>query len=123
MVSTADVEHIEATSGPQQRSLLVDARIPERFLGDVEPLDARAGLIPGAIDLLNGLNIAPDGLYRSIEKLKEVHLPLLQASDPVMYCGSGIAARHNLLMLHLLGHDSGRLYAASRRSRGVTRAD
>lgn len=108
MVSTADVEHIEATSGPQQRSLLVDAR---------------AGHIPGAIDLLNGLNIAPDGLYRSIEKLKEVHLPLLQASDLVMYCGSGIAARHNLLMLHLLGHDSGRLYAASRRSRGVTRAD
>lgn len=69
MVSTADVEHIEATSGPQQRSLLVDARIPERFLGDVEPLDARAGHIPGAIDLFNGLNIAPDGLYRSNEKL------------------------------------------------------
>lgn len=112
-VGVKEVEAVVALSGGQDRPLLIDARAPERFRGEVEPLDARAGHIPGAINLFNGLNLGPDGLHRSVDELGEIYSSLLATNEVIMYCGSGIAACHNLLMLHLLGHDSGRLYAGS----------
>jgi thiosulfate/3-mercaptopyruvate sulfurtransferase len=113
VVSAADVEAVVAEADPTARPVLIDARAPERFRGEVEPLDARAGHIPGAINLFNGLNLGPDGLHRTVAELREIYASLLDTNDVIMYCGSGVAACHNLLMLHLLGHDSGRLYAGS----------
>ena len=113
VVTATDVERVVAISDPQRRPLLVDARAPERFRGEVEPLDARAGHIPGAINLFNGLNCGADGLHRPLQELREIYRPLREAKEVVMYCGSGVAACHNLLMLHLMGDDSAQLYAGS----------
>jgi thiosulfate/3-mercaptopyruvate sulfurtransferase len=113
VVTATDVERVMAASDPQKRPLLVDARAPERFRGEVEPLDPRAGHIPGAINLFNGLNCDADGLHRPLQELREIYRPLTEAKDVVMYCGSGVAACHNLLILHLMGDDSAQLYAGS----------
>jgi thiosulfate/3-mercaptopyruvate sulfurtransferase len=113
VVTAEDVERVLASTGPHNPTLLVDARAPERFRGEVEPFDARAGHIPGAINLFNGLNLGPDGLHRPLEELRQIYRPVIEATDPIMYCGSGIAACHNLLMLHILGEGSARLYAGS----------
>jgi thiosulfate/3-mercaptopyruvate sulfurtransferase len=113
VVRAEDVERVLASADPQDRTLLVDARAPERFRGEVEPFDPRAGRIPGAINVFNGLNVGPDGLHRSLDELRQIYRPVLEATAPIIYCGSGIAACHNLLMLHLLGEDSARLYAGS----------
>lgn len=79
---------------------LVDARAPERWRGETEPIDPVAGRIPGA---------------RNRFFLDESALPaeLLDASDLVVYCGSGVTACAVLYELYLAGRDDARLYPGS----------
>jgi thiosulfate/3-mercaptopyruvate sulfurtransferase len=79
--------------------VLVDARAPERFRGEVEPIDKVAGRIPGA---RNHYFAAPQPLPRE----------LLEADDVVVYCGSGVTACVDVLELSLAGRDA-RLYPGS----------
>lgn len=108
-----DAAVVAAGLGASDAPLLVDARAPERFRGEVEPLDARAGHIPGAINLFNGSLLGSDGRHRPLEELQTICAPILQAPEAVMYCGSGVAACHLLFAAHLLGRDDLRLYAGS----------
>jgi len=80
--------------------LLVDARAPERWRGETEPIDPVAGRIPGA---------------RNRFFLDESPLPqeLVAAPDLVVYCGSGVTACAVLHELHLAGRDDARLYPGS----------
>jgi thiosulfate/3-mercaptopyruvate sulfurtransferase len=80
--------------------MLVDARAPERWRGEVEPLDPVAGRIPGA---------------RNRFFLDEAPLPqdLLDAGELVVYCGSGVTACAVLHELHLAGRTDARLYPGS----------
>src|SRR5439155_20629429 len=85
---------------------LVDARAPERYRGEVEPLDKVAGHIPGAANHFFQANIGADGLFRSPEDLRERlqrAIGEVPADHVVAYCGSGVTACHNLLALEHAG--------------------
>ncbi|MEO5771124.1 MAG: sulfurtransferase [Burkholderiaceae bacterium] len=95
---------------------LVDARPPERFRGEVEPLDAAAGHIPGAHSRFFKSNLAADGRFKPADALRAEWLPLLagrEARDVVQQCGSGVTACHNLLALAHAGLGDSMLYPGS----------
>jgi thiosulfate/3-mercaptopyruvate sulfurtransferase len=95
--------------------LLLDARASERYRGEVEPIDPRAGHIPGARNapFTGNLTSGAVAVFRSADELRRRYSELgAGARTPVVYCGSGVTACHDLLALHLAGLP-GRLYAGS----------
>jgi thiosulfate/3-mercaptopyruvate sulfurtransferase len=103
-------------SSPQSRARkLFDARAPERFRGDVEPLDPVSGHIPGAVNLPFAENLK-DGRFRSPADLRERFAAALDGTSPeeaVVYCGSGVTACHDVLAFAHAGLPLPRLYAGS----------
>jgi thiosulfate/3-mercaptopyruvate sulfurtransferase len=100
---------------PRQR-LLLDARAPARYRGEQEPIDPVAGRIPGALNRFNMDNVRGDGRFKSPEDLKREFQQVLGARAPgevINYCGSGVAACHNLLAMELAGLRGAKLYAGS----------
>lgn len=95
-------------------AVLVDARAPERFAGEVEPLDPVAGHIPGAMNVDTSRNLAPDGTFRSPSELRQLYAEIgaVPGADVAAYCGSGVTATHDLLALAVAGVDAA-LYPAS----------
>jgi thiosulfate/3-mercaptopyruvate sulfurtransferase len=96
--------------------LLVDARAPARYRGEQEPIDPVAGRIPGARNRFNMDNVSPQGTFKSAEQLQREFQAVLGGCAPsevVHYCGSGVAACHNLLAMELAGLPGGRLFAGS----------
>jgi thiosulfate/3-mercaptopyruvate sulfurtransferase len=93
---------------------LVDARDPERFRGEVEPVDPVAGHIPGAVNVPTGTNLRRDGTFRDADELRALYAAAgVDGSRPVAaYCGSGVTAAHDLLALAAAGVD-GALYPGS----------
>jgi thiosulfate/3-mercaptopyruvate sulfurtransferase len=93
---------------------LLDARAAERYRGENEPIDPRAGHIPGARSAPFSANLAgKPAVFRSSPELRELYAALgAEAAPPIVYCGSGVTACHDLLALHLAGL-SGALYAGS----------
>jgi thiosulfate/3-mercaptopyruvate sulfurtransferase len=94
---------------------LLDARAGERYRGEKEPVDPKAGHIPGALSAPWAENLGPDGKFKSPEELRERFAALGAAGDEgaVVYCGSGVNATHDLLAMELAGLKTGRLYAGS----------
>jgi len=96
--------------------LLLDARAGERFRGEVEPLDPRAGHIPGACNHPFMQNLAVDGRFQPREVLAAQFRALLGDRLPaevVHMCGSGVSACHNLLAMDHAGLSGSRVYAGS----------
>jgi len=94
--------------------LLLDARAGERYRGETEPIDARAGHIPGALSAPWSANLGADGRFLDADALREHYASLGAVERPaVAYCGSGLSATHDLLALELAGIDGGRLYEGS----------
>jgi thiosulfate/3-mercaptopyruvate sulfurtransferase len=92
---------------------LVDARAPERFRGEVEPVDPVAGHIPGAVNVPTGANLAADGTFRSAEELRAVYDGVVGSDGRVAaYCGSGVTATQNILALAVAGIEAA-LYPGS----------
>ncbi|MGH3092245.1 MAG: sulfurtransferase [Gaiellaceae bacterium] len=94
---TIEVDELAAQLG-EGRLTIVDARLPERYRGEVEPIDPVAGRIPGA---------------RNVPFTEELPPDLLDADEIVAYCGSGITAAVVLLRLARAGRDDARLYPGS----------
>jgi thiosulfate/3-mercaptopyruvate sulfurtransferase len=95
---------------------LVDARAPERYRGEIEPLDPVPGHIPGAVNRHYQLNVAADGTWRSPDELHEDLHEVLGVAAPdrvIAYCGSGVSACHDLLALERAGLPGARLYPGS----------
>ncbi|WP_442776440.1 sulfurtransferase [Sphaerotilus montanus] len=107
-VITADA--LQAQLG---RVTLIDARAPERYRGDVEPLDPVAGHIPGALNRPFSANLGVDGRFHAPETLRAAFTPLLGAGEVVHQCGSGVTACHNLLAMEIAGLPAATLYAGS----------
>jgi thiosulfate/3-mercaptopyruvate sulfurtransferase len=97
-------------------TLLVDARGPDRFEGQSEPIDRVAGHIPGATNHFYRWNLAGDGTLLPRDALREKFTTLLGGHTPeeaVVYCGSGVSACHNLLAMEHAGLHGTRLYVGS----------
>jgi thiosulfate/3-mercaptopyruvate sulfurtransferase len=125
----AKAPRFEATSYPGKKSLptldasslsaslaslhLVDARAPARWRGEQEPIDPVAGRIPGAKNRFNMDNVNADGTFKSPSQLKAEFEKVLQGRESVHYCGSGVAACHNLLAMEVAGVPGGKLYPGS----------
>lgn len=82
---------------------LIDARAPERFGGHSEPLDARAGHIPGAINIHHASHLDDDGTHLPVADLRDHFAGIEAGQSPIAYCGSGVSACHNLLVMCILG--------------------
>jgi len=96
---TVDAAELEPRLG-EAGLVLVDARAPERYRGEVEPVDPVAGHIPGAVNVP----------YAAAADLRE---DILRADEVVVYCGSGVTACVDLLELAAAGRPDARLYAGS----------
>jgi thiosulfate/3-mercaptopyruvate sulfurtransferase len=97
-------------------SLVLDARAGQRFSGEVEPLDTRAGHIPGSLNRPFGSNLDLNGRFKKQETLRAEYLELLGGRNPrsvVHSCGSGVTACHNLFAMELAGLEGSRLYPGS----------
>jgi thiosulfate/3-mercaptopyruvate sulfurtransferase len=95
---------------------LVDARAPERYRGDTEPIDKTPGHIPGAVNHFFQWNLDERGIFRTPEQLRAKLRETIGDVPPdhvVCYCGSGVTACHNLLALEHAGLRGARLYPGS----------
>ncbi len=110
-VSANDLERALGT----EKYMILDAREPKRFSGQEEPLDKKAGHIPGATNRFLGLNLS-DGCFKSKDLLRAEFDSLLHernVSDVVHSCGSGVTACHNLFAMEYAGLSGSRLYPGS----------
>ncbi len=108
---SADALHAELGRG-----VLIDARAPERYRGEVESLDPVAGHIPGALNRPFAANLDAQGHFLAPEALQAAFAPLLAGRVPsvvVHQCGSGVTACHNLLAMEVAGLAGSRLYPGS----------
>jgi len=96
--------------------LLIDARSADRYRGENEMIDTKAGHIPGAISSPFVNNLTSDGYFLSQDELRAYYKNILgesNASDAVVYCGSGVTATHNILAMYYAGLGMARLYPGS----------
>ena len=98
------------------QALVLDARAGGRYRGESDPVDPRAGHIPGARNApyAGNLTEGPTPVLRTPAELRARFAALgAETQPPIVYCGSGVTACHNLLALELAGLPGGRLYAGS----------
>ncbi|MGA0019013.1 MAG: sulfurtransferase [Steroidobacteraceae bacterium] len=110
----ANVDDVVAALGHSTMHL-VDARGADRFAGENESMDARAGHVPGAVNHPFATNLTA-GRLQAPDTLRERWLATLDGRDPkemVAMCGSGVSACHNLLAMELAGLPGARLYPGS----------
>ncbi len=93
--------------------VLVDSRVKERYLGEIEPIDPIAGHIPGAInypwqEVTHSNGYIQPGQYQQ-NRWEKLH----NKNEIIVYCGSGVTACVNLLSLAIAGIDNTKLYAGS----------
>jgi thiosulfate/3-mercaptopyruvate sulfurtransferase len=96
---TVDAEELAGRLG-EPGLVVVDARMPERYRGEVEPIDPVGGRIPGAVSW-------------PYTRAAEVPAALLDAEEIVVYCGSGVTACVDLLALAQAGRPDAKLYPGS----------
>ncbi len=96
--------------------VLVDARDAARYRGEVEPIDARAGHIPGTGNLPYAACLAADGSWLDGDSLRDRFAPLLGEAPGAPWatmCGSGVTACHLAISGLLAGYAEPRLYVGS----------
>ena len=112
LVSATDVEKIRQDPA----YLLIDARAPQRFSGETEPIDTIAGHIPGALNRFYAKNLTPVEVFKSPTRLRAEFDQLLKdtpAENVVVYCGSGVTSCHHLLAMEMVELKGARLYPGS----------
>ena len=106
----------ELASAQAAGDLLVDARAAPRYRGEQEPIDPRAGHVPGALNRPFSANVTSGGRFRPPAELRPELEALFRgrpASRLIAMCGSGVTACHLLLALEVAGLPGARLYAGS----------
>jgi thiosulfate/3-mercaptopyruvate sulfurtransferase len=102
----------DAAAALAHDGVLVDVRAPERYRGEVEPVDAVAGHIPGAVNLPTAGNLGPDGRFLDADALR-ARFAGLPASGVGVYCGSGVNAAHTAFAMTLAGLPTPALFVGS----------
>ena len=95
---------------------LIDARAPERFRGEIEPIDRVPGHIPGAVNLPYQGNVDERGVFRPESEIRsrlQESMAGRPADHTICYCGSGVTACQNLLALEHVGLTGAKLYPGS----------
>jgi thiosulfate/3-mercaptopyruvate sulfurtransferase len=108
-----DLEDLERERSAR---LLIDARAPERFRGEVEPFDPVKGRIPGARNHPTSASLSSEGRFLAPSELRRRFESILSgrsAESAISYCGSGVTACHNLLAMEVAGLRGARLYPGS----------
>lgn len=102
-----EMDAVQARSRGEAQGALVDSRAPERYRGDVEPIDPQAGHVPGASNL-PFTNHLVDGRFPDeiVDRFKDLE-------DPIFYCGSGVTACHNVLAMEAAGYPTPKLWNGS----------
>ena len=103
---------IQGVRERSEQTVLLDSRAAERYRGEVEPLDPKAGHIPGALSFFYKENLAADMTMLPVKKLQE-RIADFAKQDIIVYCGSGVTACTNLLAFHAAGRTDVKLYAGS----------
>ena len=113
-MAVSATEVLAAADDPASRVL--DARAPERYRGEVEPIDRVAGHVPGARNHPFGLSLDPQGRFLPPDALRDALTASLAGVAPqraIAYCGSGVTACHLLLAFEHAGLPGARLYPGS----------
>ena len=116
LARTATADSLHAATLAAAGTCLVDARTPQRFRGQAEPIDPVAGHVPGARNHPFERNLDADGRFLPPAALRERWAQTLGGARPqqvVAMCGSGVTACHLLLALEHAGLPGARLYAGS----------
>ncbi|WNC87978.1 sulfurtransferase [Thermosynechococcus sp. QKsg1] len=100
-----------AQAAPQ--TVIVDAREPRRYRGEIEPIDPVAGHIPGAVNYPWQAISDAQGRLKSVAELQAHWQPLAAAEQIIVYCGSGVTACVDILGLAIAGLHQTKLYAGS----------
>jgi len=111
VVTTDEIAAAQASG-----DVLVDARARPRYSGEQEPIDPKAGHVPGALNRPFSENVTAAGRFRPPAELRAELGELLGARAPerlIAMCGSGVTACHLLLAMEVAGLPGGRLYAGS----------
>ena len=111
VVATAELAARQAAG-----DLLVDARAAPRYRGEQEPIDPKAGHVPGARNRPFSSNVTAAGKFRPAPELRAELLELLDGRAPerlIAMCGSGVTACHLLLAMEHAGLRGAALYAGS----------
>jgi thiosulfate/3-mercaptopyruvate sulfurtransferase len=94
--------------------VVLDARAAARYRGDEEPLDPRAGHIPGALSASTAENLTADGTFKPVAELRARFAAVGAGAKPVtVYCGSGVSATHEIAALAIAGYDDAALFPGS----------
>ena len=115
LVDVITTDDVAAALGERDR-LLLDARMPERYRGEQEPIDPVAGHIPGALNRPWQHNLEADQRFKPPAQLKSELAALLGERPPreiAHQCGSGVTACHNVLAMEIAGLQGSALYAGS----------
>jgi len=113
--AAVDASGVAAHAG-KPGTLLLDARVPNRYRGENETLDPVAGHIPGAVNRPWQLNLDTEGRFKTAVELKKEIGEMLAGRSPANvthYCGSGVTACHNLLAMEAAGLTGSLLYPGS----------
>lgn len=104
---------IDDASNP--KNIVLDARNRDRYRGENDLIDPRAGHIPGAINIPCRENLNADGTFLPTDILRRrfEEAGVSEGKDVVSYCGSGVTACHNLLAMEWVGLGRGRLFPGS----------
>lgn len=104
-----------AVAARQEDTVLIDSRSLERYVGDQEPIDPKAGHIPGAISLPQADNLTEDLMFLPSDTLRSrfTSAGTTGSNNVIVHCGSGVTACHNILAMDIAGIERPLLYAGS----------
>lgn len=109
LASVEDVQHASSNGS----AVLIDSRDARRYAGLEEPIDAKAGHIPGAVNYFWKDVLGADGRWSGVEALEERFVRLGKDDAIIVYCGSGVSACPNVIALEEAGFSNVKLYSGS----------
>ncbi|MEK3853470.1 sulfurtransferase [Cytobacillus sp. FSL H8-0458] len=108
----ASYGEVKSVAGKQDSAVLIDSREEKRYLGLEEPIDKKAGHIPGAINKV-WLEAYKNGRFKDAEEQENRFAGIDKNKPIIVYCGSGVTAAPNFLALKEAGYKHVKLYAGS----------
>lgn len=108
----ASYEEVKGVAVNQDSAVLIDSREEKRYLGQEEPIDKKAGHIPGAINKV-WLEAYKNGRFKDTEEQENRFAGMDKNKPIIVYCGSGVTAAPNFLALKEAGYKDVKLYAGS----------